>query len=159
MGKILGIDPGYGIVGFGIIHADNHTPHILSYGCITTPKEDEFSQRLCQIYADMQELIAHYQPDIIACEKLYFSKNVTTGLDVAHARGVILLAAAQANLPLYEFTPNAVKQAMTGNGAAKKRDVQEMVRRIYGLNTIPQPDDAADALAIAHCAINHLRFR
>lgn len=154
--RILGIDPGYATTGFGLLYAERANFQLLQYGAVTTPAGMEFSQRLAMLYNDMTELIAKAKPDAIAIEELFFGHNVTTGIGVAHGRGVILLAAAQALVPVYEYTPMQVKQAVVGYGGAQKRQVMDMTRRILHLDKVPRPDDAADAIAIALC---HARSR
>ncbi len=149
--RILGIDPGYAIVGFGIIEAKNGYYRALNYGAVKTPAGIEFGMRLKKIYDAMGELISADRPEAAAVEKLYFSSNKTTAIGVAEARGVILLALAQAEIPLYEYTPMQVKQAVTGYGKAEKFQVQEMTRRLLRLPEIPKPDDTADALGLAVC--------
>ena len=137
--RILGIDPGYAIVGFGVLDYDNVRFKTLKYGAITTSPDDRFDLRLKEIY------------DCMSIEKLYFNTNITTGIDVAEARGVITLAAAMKNIPIFEYTPLQIKVAVTGYGRAEKRQMQEMTKNILHLGEIPKPDDAADALAIAIC--------
>ncbi|MBQ6498506.1 MAG: crossover junction endodeoxyribonuclease RuvC [Ruminococcus sp.] len=146
---ILGIDPGYAIVGWGVIEYKNsvHTP--VAFGAITTEAHSDFNMRLRHIYDDTVELISKAKPDAISIEKLYFNTNTTTAIYVAEARGVILLAASQANIPVYEYTPLQVKTAVTGYGKALKPQVMEMTRRLLHLKEVPKPDDTADALAIA----------
>ena len=149
--RILGIDPGYGITGFGLIDAQRSQFQLLKYGTITTPANTEFSWRLEVIYNDMVELLRVAQPDVVAIEELFFGHNVTTGINVAQSRGVILLAIQQAGLPIFEYTPMQVKQAVVGYGTATKHQVQDMTKRLLHLNAMPKPDDAADAIAIALC--------
>ncbi len=149
--RILGIDPGYAITGYGVIEARNGSYCPVEYGAVTTPAGEEFGLRLKEIYEGMEQLLANLRPQAAAVEKLYFTNNKTTGIGVAEARGVILLALAQAGVPLYEYTPMQVKQAVTGYGKAQKHQVQEMTRRLLSLPGIPKPDDAADALALAIC--------
>ena len=149
--RILGIDPGVATIGFGVIDADRTSQHLVQYGVISTPAGLPLSRRLLQISQDMSELLSTFSPDEIAVEELFFSKNITTGIAVAHGRGVILLEAERAGIPLYEYTPMQVKQAVVGYGAAEKRQVMLMTQRLLGLKEIPRPDDAADALAIAIC--------
>lgn len=148
---ILGIDPGYAIVGFGVIEKQRNSCRILDYGAITTPKTMSFPLRLKRIRSGMMQLIEKYHPDVVAIEELFFTKNVTTGIAVAEARGVILECAVSNVKKLYEYTPNQIKQALTGTGKAEKRQVQYMVKSILGLKEIPKPDDAADAVAVALC--------
>lgn len=149
--RILGIDPGVAIVGFGVLDADRGRQQLIHCGVITTPANTQLSSRLDQIYHDMQELIEAFKPDAMAVEELFFDKNITTGIAVAHARGVILLSGYQAKLPIYEYTPMQVKQAVVGYGKADKRQVMDMVRRLLKLSAAPKPDDAADAVAVALC--------
>lgn len=149
--RILGIDPGYAIVGYGLLEYDSMNFKVLNYGAITTSPETEFADRLSEIYNDMCCILDKFRPDCMSIEKLYFNTNITTGIDVAQARGVTVLAAAQRNIPIYEYTPLQVKVAVTGYGRAKKPQVQEMTRNILRLKEVPKPDDTADALAIAIC--------
>ena len=149
--RILGIDPGYATIGFGLVEADRGEVHMVTYGAITTPAGLPLSKRLYQIYTDMQSLIAQLKPDVIAIEELFFNTNITTGIAVAHGRGVLLCAAEESGIPLFEYTPSQVKLAVTGYGKADKRQVMDMTRRLLKLAAIPRPDDAADALAIALC--------
>ncbi len=149
--RILGIDPGYAIVGYGVVEAKSGLYRPVEYGAVTTRAGDDFSARLREIYDGMTELLAVHKPMAAAVEKLYFTNNKTTGIGVAEARGVILLALAQAGVPLFEYTPMQVKQAVTGYGKALKPQVQEMTRRLLHLREIPKPDDTADALALAIC--------
>ena len=146
---ILGIDPGYAIVGWGVIEYRNNTHRPVAFGAITTEAHTDFNQRLKLIYDDMRELIERCKPDAVSIEKLYFNTNTTTAIYVAEARGVILLAANQANIPVYEYTPLQVKTAVTGYGKALKPQVMEMTKRLLHLKELPKPDDTADALAIA----------
>ena len=150
--RILGIDPGYATIGFGMIEANRgQNLHMLHYGAITTPAGIPLSRRLYQIGQDVEELIQKLKPDVIAVEELFFNTNITTGIAVAHGRGVILYAAEKCGIPLYEYTPAQVKLAITGYGKADKRQMMDMTRRLLKLNALPRPDDAADALAIAIC--------
>lgn len=149
--RILGIDPGVATVGFGLLEADGLQQRMLSCGVITTPAHTPLSSRLDRIYTDLEELIHTCAPDAISVEELFFSKNITTGIPVAHARGVVLLCAFRCGVPVYEYTPMQVKQAVVGYGKAEKRQVMDMVRRILHLTAVPKPDDAADAVAIALC--------
>lgn len=146
---ILGIDPGYGIVGFGVIEKTSFGVKVIDYGAIYTYKEDAFPERLRKIYVGVNQLIDKYKPDYMCCEELFFNHNATTAINVAQARGVILLAGVQRIGKLYEYTPLQIKQALTGQGRAEKKQVQYMVKAILNLNSIPKPDDAADALAVA----------
>ncbi len=148
---ILGIDPGYAIVGFGVIEKSRNGCKILDYGAITTPKTMSLPLRLKRIRSGMMQLIEKYKPDVVSVEELFFTKNVTTGIAVAEARGVILECAVSEVKELYEYTPNQIKQALTGTGKAEKKQVQYMVKAILNLKEIPKPDDAADAVAVALC--------
>ena len=149
--RILGIDPGYATIGFGILEADRGNYKLIQYGTITTPPSLEFPQRLQVIYNDMMELLQKVKPDAVAIEELFWGHNVTTGIGVSHGRGVILLTVAQALLPLYEYTPMQIKQAVVGYGNASKHQVQDMTRRLLHMDQIARPDDAADAIAVALC--------
>ena len=149
--KILGIDPGYGITGFGLIEAQRGQFHLLRCGAITTPAGMDFSARLEIIYEDMKQLLEVAKPDVVAIEELFFGQNVTTGIGVAQSRGVILLAIRQAGLEGFQYKPMQVKQAVVGYGNATKHQVQDMTKRLLGLSAMPKPDDAADAIAIALC--------
>ena len=148
---ILGIDPGYGITGFGLIEADRGNSRLLQCGAITTPAGMDFSARLEIIYEDMRQLLQTAKPDAVAIEELFFGQNVTTGIGVAQSRGVILLAIRQVGLEVTSYKPMQVKQAVVGYGNATKHQVQDMTRRLLGLSAMPKPDDAADAIAIALC--------
>ena len=149
--RVLGIDPGYGITGFGLIEAQRGQYRLLNCGAITTPPNTNFSWRLEMIYHDMTELLRLAQPEAVAIEELFFGHNVTTGINVAQSRGVILLAIQQAGLPVFEYKPMQVKQSLVGYGNATKRQMQDMTRRLLHLQATPKPDDAADAIAIALC--------
>ena len=149
--RILGIDPGYAIVGYGVIEYRSGQYLPVEYGAVTTEAGVEFSRRLAEIYDGMQELLNRLKPEAAAVEKLYFSNNKTTGIGVAEARGVILLGLSQAGVPLFEYTPMQVKQAVTGYGKALKPQMQEMTRKLLRLRQVPKPDDTADALALAIC--------
>lgn len=149
--KILGIDPGYGITGFGLIEAQRGQYRLLNCGAITTPPNTDFSWRLEVIYNDMTELLMVSQPEAVAIEELFFGQNVTTGIGVAQSRGVILLSIQQAHVPVFQYKPMQVKQAVVGYGNATKHQVQDMTKRLLGLAAMPKPDDAADAVAIALC--------
>ena len=148
---ILGIDPGLAIVGWGVIEYKNTRFRTIAYGSIQTPAGTSTETRLKQIYEGMQELIERYRPDEMAVEELFFNTNVTTGIRVAEARGVILLAAEQAGIKIQEYTPMQVKQAVVGYGKAEKKQVITMVTMLLSLKAPPKPDDTADALAIAIC--------
>ena len=149
--RILGIDPGYGITGFGVIDAHRGQTQLVNCGAITTPAGMDFSARLEIIYEDMKKLLEVAKPDVVAIEELFFGQNVTTGIGVAQARGVVLLAIRQAGLEVYSYKPAQVKQSVVGYGNATKRQMQDMTKRLLGLSQMPKPDDAADAIAIALC--------
>lgn len=155
---ILGIDPGYAIVGYGVIENNLGKCRVLEYGAIVTPKEDSLPIRLLKISQDLDSIIDKYQPEAIAIEELFFQNNQKTAILVAEARGAILLTAQKKCPNLYEYTPLQIKQAITGYGRADKRQIQEMVKAMLKLNSIPKPDDAADALAVAltHAQTNRL---
>ena len=149
--RILGIDPGYGITGFGLVDAQRGQFQLLRCGAITTPAGMDFPARLEIIYEDMKQLLEAATPDAVAIEELFFGQNVTTGIGVAQSRGVILLAIRQAGLPIFSYKPMQVKQAVVGYGNATKHQVQDMTKRLLHLQAMPKPDDAADAIAIALC--------
>ena len=148
---VLGIDPGYAIVGWGVVRYERGRFAPLDYGAVLTPAGMDFSRRLEIIYDELLALIDRAKPDALAVEKLYFKNNQKTAIDVSQARGVILLAAKKRGVPLYEYTPLQVKSAVTGYGQAEKPQVMEMTRRLLCLQQIPKPDDVADALAMAIC--------
>ena len=156
---ILGIDPGYAIVGFGIIKYENGRLTVVDFGAITTPAGMSFPERLQCIYEDLSYLFDKYKPDVMAIEKLFFNTNQKTAIDVAQARGVIVLAAKMNGAECFEYTPLQVKQSVVGYGRAEKKQVQEMTRQLLGLSAVPKPDDTADALAMAichaHCSGSH----
>lgn len=149
--RILGIDPGVATIGFGLVEASRACVKLLQYGVITTPAGLPLSTRLHQISQDLSQLLQTFRPDEAAVEELFFSKNITTGIAVAHGRGVILLEAERSGVPVFEYTPMQVKQAVAGYGGADKRQVMLMTQRLLKMKEIPRPDDAADALAIAIC--------
>ena len=149
--RILGIDPGVATIGFGVVQAEGGRLRMESYGAITTPAGLPLAARLLQIETDMEQLLRDMKPDEVSIEELFFSKNITTGIAVAHGRGVILCAIEKMRLPVYEYTPMQVKQAVVGYGLAEKRQVMDMTRRLLRLKAVPRPDDAADALALAIC--------
>lgn len=148
---IFGIDPGTAILGWGVIEEERNTMRMIACGVVRTPAGDPADQRLLQLYNELSALITNYKPDAAAIEELFFSKNVTTALPVGQARGVALLALAQQKIPIFEYKPLVVKQAVAGYGGADKKQLQEMVRMTLRLQTVPKPDDAADALAVALC--------
>ena len=149
--RILGIDPGYATIGFGLLEAEHGQYRMLNYGAITTPAGIPFPRRLEILFDDMTQLLVETQPEALSVEELFFGRNITTGIDVAHGRGVILLAAQKAHVPIYEYTPMQVKQAVVGYGKATKLQVMDMTKRLLHLQSTPRPDDAADALALALC--------
>ena len=155
---VLGLDPGTAITGYGLIEDAGSRAVAIAYGTINTPADLALPQRLRHIYHDLSDLIRRYRPEVSAVEQLFFSRNVRTALAVGHARGVVLLALADADLPVFEYTPLQVKQALSGYGRASKTQIQEMVRLILELDAVPQPDDAADALAVAICHTHSARW-
>ena len=148
---ILGIDPGYAIVGYGIVKYEGNKFTPVQYGAITTPAGMPFVKRLDKIYSDLSEIMKTHKIDALSIEKLFFNTNTTTAIDVAQARGVIVLSAERQGVPVFEYTPLQVKQAVTGYGRAEKKQIMEMTRVLLGLNAVPKPDDTADALALAIC--------
>lgn len=148
---VLGIDPGTARLGYGVIDTAEGTPAMIDYGIAETHPTDTMPDRLLQIYGNIRILLNDHDPDVMAVEKLFFARNVTTALAVGQARGVVLLAAAERGIPVREYSPSEIKHAIVGYGKADKIQIQEMVRIILGLDHIPRPDDAADALAIAVC--------
>lgn len=149
--RILGIDPGIATIGFGVIDFSDREYKLVNCGVITTPAHTMLSARLEQIYDDMCQLLELFKPDAVSIEELFFNTNITTGIAVAHGRGVLLLACRKAGVAIYEYTPLQVKQAVVGYGRAEKKQVMDMVRRICALPPPPKPDDAADAVALALC--------
>ena len=149
--RILGVDPGIATVGFAVLDAEKRSQRLLTCGVITTPAKTQLSSRLDQIYRDLNELIAQFHPEVMAVEELFFSNNITTGIAVAHGRGVILCTAERLGVPIFEYTPMQVKQAVAGYGLADKKQVMDMTKRLLKLKAVPKPDDAADAIAIALC--------
>ena len=149
--RVLGIDPGYAIVGWGVLDYAGNRFAPVDFGAVCTDAGVPFERRLDEVYAGIKEVIERTQPEVLAIEKLFYQHNQTTVIGVAEARGVILLAAAQAGLPIYEYTPMQVKQAVVGYGLADKKQVMDMTKRLLKLKAVPRPDDAADALAIALC--------
>lgn len=149
--RILGIDPGTAILGYGLVDHQGSHFRMVHYGCVRTPAHTPLPDRLYRIYQELDELIRTYRPDAMAVEELFFCNNITTGISVGHARGVALLLGRMHNLSLGEYTPMQIKQAVTGYGKASKKQIQEMVRLILAMDEIPRPDDAADALAVGIC--------
>jgi crossover junction endodeoxyribonuclease RuvC len=156
---ILGLDPGTARTGYGLVreHPDGALEAV-AYGVLTTPAHAPLAERLLGLYNQLTDLIQHYQPQEVAVEELFFGKNATTGIKVAQARGVLLLASVQAGLKVYEYKPNTAKFSITGYGGADKQQMQEMIRQLLGLAEIPHPDDAADGLAVAITHLQMTRF-
>lgn len=152
---ILGIDPGYAIIGYGIINYEANQYKPLEYGAVTTPAKTEFTSRLDMIFSGITSIIEKYKPEAMAIEKLFFNTNTTTAIDVAQARGVILLAAHKKGVAVFEYTPLQVKQSVTGYGRAEKHQVMELTKSLLKLKQVPKPDDTADALALAICHANY----
>jgi crossover junction endodeoxyribonuclease RuvC len=157
--RILGIDPGTGILGFGVIEVQKGKTQLVDGGVIRTPVKEDDAVRLLTIYDELSDIISATKPEIMSVEKLFFARNVTTAMTVAQARGVVLLCGKQAGLEIYEYTPLQIKQAVTGYGKADKKQIQEMVRVILGLETVPKPDDCADAIAAALTHAQTVRSR
>lgn len=155
---IFGIDPGFATTGYGVIEKIGNKYKVLDYGAIITKPGIDFSARLDIMYKEINQKFKEFSPDYVAMEELFFCKNITTGINVAHGRGVLLLAIAQLGKPFFEYTPLQVKQAITGYGKADKQQMQKMVQVLLNLDSIPKPDDAADALAIALCCGNSERL-
>lgn len=153
---VLGIDPGLATLGYGLVERDCSTLRPLDYGTVITPAGMDMSQRLVRIYEGVYQLVETFSPDAVAIEELFFNKNVKTAIAVGQARGVAIVAAAKYDIPVYEYTPLQVKQAVVGYGRAEKEQVQNMTKMLLGLREIPRPDDAADALAISICHLNHI---
>lgn len=156
--RILGIDPGTGILGFGVIDHSARTTTLVDAGVIRTPVHQPLPERLVTIYNELAEIFDAHQPHALSVEKLFFARNVTTAISVSHARGIVLLLGQQRNIPIFEYTPMQIKQAITGYGRADKKQIQEMVRMLLKLKEIPKPDDAADALAAALTYSQEARF-
>jgi crossover junction endodeoxyribonuclease RuvC len=155
---VIGIDPGLARLGYGVIEVAEGDVRMVCYGCIeTSGKNIRASERLLKIYTAVEELLEQYQPSHVSLEKLFFAKNISSAMGVSEVRGIVLLAAEQRAIPITEYTPNQIKQAITGSGRADKRQMQEMIKRLLRLKEIPHPDDAADALSIALCHIHILR--
>jgi len=156
---VLGIDPGTATTGYGLVRETDTGPALVTYGVILTPAGAPMSERLKALYRELSDLLLLHRPDSAAVEKLFFQRNVSTAMSVGQARGVALLALAQANVPVGEYTPKDVKQAVAGYGGADKQQVQQMVRALLNLAETPKPDDAADALAVAICHLHSLKFK
>jgi crossover junction endodeoxyribonuclease RuvC len=155
---VLGIDPGTAITGYGLVKGEDDDLTLVAYGAITTSSDWPLPERLQRIYRELTAVIEDRQPTAVAVEELFFSKNVRTALSVGQARGVVLLAAANAGLPIHEYTPLQVKQAIAGYGRATKDQIQQMVKMLLALDSVPQPDDAADAIAVAICHIHSAKL-
>lgn len=153
--RILGIDPGYAIMGYGVVEKNGQTVVPIDFGVVETDKNDPFPERLERLYLGTKQLCELYRPDMAAFEELFFYHNITTAISVGSGRGVALLGVQQAGIPSYEFTPMEIKQSVCGNGHADKKQVQQMIRVLLNLKTVPKPDDAADALAAALCLAFH----
>ena len=156
--RILGIDPGIAIVGYGVVDKEGNRYKTIAYDAVTTRAHTPLEERLEKVYKGVDEIIKTYKPDAMSIEELFFNNNAKTALTVGQARGVIILAAVQNNVPVYEYTPLQVKQALTGYGRASKVQIQQMMKSMLGLSEVPKPDDVADALAIAVCHGNSMRF-
>ena len=156
---VLGIDPGTALCGYGIVRSEQDEMSLVTYGAVSTPANSPLPERLLKIHAELKALIRKHRPEAVAVEKLFYGKNARTALSVGHARGVAMLAAAEANLPIFEYTPNEVKQALVGYGGADTSQMQQMVRTLLHLDHIPKPDDAADAVAIAMCHLNSAHLK
>lgn len=160
--KVLGIDPGTGICGFGVVRFTTHKqPRLITAGVITTPAHTPLADRLLDIYQSLEQIIQETEPDEVAIEKLFFNTNITTGITVAEARGICILVARQHEIPIYEYTPLQIKNTLTGYGRAKKHDMQEAVRKYLDMDKIIKPDDAADAVAaaITHALSTRIQYR
>lgn len=156
--RVLGVDPGTATTGYGVVEDQEGALELLVCGVITTPPQEVMPMRLRSIYRELRTLIAQWSPEALAVEELFFSRNVTTAMSVGQARGVVLLAGAEADLPVFEYKPAEVKQAIAGYGGADKHQVQQMVRLLLRLEQVPRPDDAADAVAVAVCHHHSARF-
>lgn len=152
--RVLGIDPGIAIMGYGVVEDQKNSLMVIDYGVVTTPSDMDTPKRLLRIFESTVELIEKFSPDVVAIEELFFNKNVKTALIIGHARGAAVVAGAKMGLDIFEYTPLQVKQAVVGYGRAEKHQVQQMVKLLLNLREIPKPDDAADALAIAICHLN-----
>ena len=160
--KVLGIDPGTGICGFGVVSFTTHKqPRMITAGVISTPAHTPTADRLLDIFDSLNQIIDETQPDEVSIEKLFFNQNITTGITVAEARGVCMLVARKRNIPIYEYTPLQIKMTLTGYGRAKKKDMQEAVRKYLNMEKVVKPDDAADALAaaITHALSTRIQYR
>ena len=156
--RVLGIDPGLAITGYAVVEEDGSDLQLIAAGVVRTPAKTPDPDRLREIHQELDALVSHYRPEASAVEELFFSRNIKTAMAVGQARGVILLTLANAGLPIAEYTPMQVKEAITGYGNADKRQVQEMVRMLLDLPEVPRPDDAADAVAVAICYLHRARL-
>jgi crossover junction endodeoxyribonuclease RuvC len=157
--RVLGIDPGTAITGYAVVEENQEGDlHLVALGTINTPAKSPLYSRLQKIYASLNEIVSQNKPDASAVEQLFFSRNARTAMSVGHARGVTLLALANAGLPIHEYTPMQIKQAVTGYGGAQKKQIQEMVRMLLNLPEVPKPDDAADAAAVAICFLHRVKL-
>ncbi len=156
--RVLGIDPGTAITGYAVVEETAGSLQMITLGVITTPAKTPLPSRLQTIHNELKEIVAEYEPEAAAVEELFFSRNARTAMSVGHARGVILLALAESDLPIAEYTPMQIKQAVTGYGNADKHQVQEMVRMLLALSETPRPDDAADAAAVAICYLHRVKL-
>jgi crossover junction endodeoxyribonuclease RuvC len=157
--RVIGIDPGTAITGWGVVEGDGNQLTMVAYGAVTTPAGTPLAQRLQTIYHELTGIIHQWQPETAAIEELFFSKNAKTALAVGHGRGAAMLALANADLPIVEYKPLEIKQAITGHGGADKQQMQQMVKLLLELDDIPRPDDAADGLAVAICHLHSARLR
>jgi crossover junction endodeoxyribonuclease RuvC len=157
--RILGIDPGYALIGYGIIDILGNTIKTIEYGCIRTESNQDFFTRLLEINNQLKSILEAFSPNVLAIEKLYFARNTTTALDVSQVRGVIIAKSLERELEVYEYSPLEVKLAVTGYGRADKQQIQQMVKSLLNLSKIPKPDDVADALAVAICHTNSSKIK
>ena len=155
---VLGIDPGLTTTGFGILSNKNDTTKIIDYGIIEPNKKDTLSKRLFTIYTDIEDLIAMFSPSILAIEDIFYGRNVKSAFSLGQARGVAMLCAAKHDMPVFEYSPKKVKQAITGNGNADKTQLQYMIKQLFNLKYLPEPLDASDAISIALCYINQVKI-
>ena len=156
--KILGIDPGTVVMGYGVIESEDDEIALVDYGALVGPERSEIGERLSHLYSELQEIIQRHQPDAVAVEQPFISKNVRSAMAIGRAQAIALLAAAQRNIPTFEYTPAQIKQRVTNYGASSKEQIQEMVRLQLGLTEVPQPNDAADALAVAICHVQEMHL-
>lgn len=154
--RVLGVDPGTALCGYGVVDMEGNRLHVVAYGCVSTHKDTLPAERLVQVYDGIAQVIEQYRPEVLAVEELFMGRNITTAISVGQARGVVLLAGAQRGLEMAEYTPGQVKQAVVGYGKAEKAQVQQMVKVLLGLAEVPRPDDVADALAVACCCLQSI---